>query len=60
MVKLFPLQIVPDVAATTGNDITVTVATAVFEDKHPAALVPVTEYDVVPEGDTVKVFPVTV
>jgi hypothetical protein len=58
--KVLPLQMLPLVAATTGNATTVTVATAVFEERQPTELVPVTEYEVFDAGLTVKLFPVTV
>jgi hypothetical protein len=56
VVKL-PLQIVPlDVeAATTGNELTVTVNVAVFV--HPGPVEPVTVYVVVAEGLTVTEVP---
>ena len=41
---------------TTGNGFTVTVTVVVFE--HPAALVPVTVYVVVPGGLAVTLVPV--
>jgi|LakMenE18May11ns_1017448.scaffolds.fasta_scaffold9631011_1 hypothetical protein len=40
MVNEDPLQIAPELTATVGLALTVTVETAVFE--HPAELVPVT------------------
>jgi len=43
IVKLLPLQTVPLPADITGSAYTVTVATAVLDDKQPAVLVPVTE-----------------
>jgi hypothetical protein len=58
--KVFPLQILPLVAATTGKATTVTEATAVFEERQPTELVPVTEYEAFDVGLTVKLFPVTV
>jgi hypothetical protein len=51
-----PLQIEPEVTATVGLALTVTDATAVFE--HPAALVPVTVYDVFELGLTIAEPPV--
>jgi hypothetical protein len=51
-----PLQIEPEVTATVGLALTVTVETAEFE--HPAALVPVTVYDVFELGLTIAEPPV--
>lgn len=50
----------PLLTVITGRVLIETLATAVFELRHPAELVPVTEYDVFVVGDTVKVFPVIV
>jgi hypothetical protein len=44
----------------TGRVRTVTVSTAVFDPGQPTELVPVTEYDVVVAGDTVKLPPLMV
>jgi hypothetical protein len=58
MLNEAPLQIDPLLTATTGKAFTVTVETAVFEETHPAALTPVTEYEVVEDGLTLKLPPV--
>ena len=47
-----PEQIVPLLTVMVGFAFTVTEATAVFELTQPAALVPVTEYDVFVVGET--------
>jgi hypothetical protein len=60
IVNDFPEQIVPLLTATTGKAATVTEETAVFEPTQPCALVPVTLYEVLPVGLTVKVPPVMV
>ena len=51
-----PLQIEPEVTATVGLALTVTVETAEFE--HPAELVPVTVYDAFELGLTIAEPPV--
>ena len=53
MVKDCPLQIEPLFTEITGMAYTVTLAIAGAADTHPAVLVPVTEYCVVEEGETV-------
>ena len=51
-----PLQMEPELTATVGTVLTVTVDTAVFE--QPAGVVPVTVYDVFVVGLTVAEPPV--
>ena len=58
--KPVPEQIEPLLTVTVGVVFTDTVDTAVLAEIQPAVLVPVTEYDVVVEGDTVNVPPVIV
>jgi hypothetical protein len=60
MVNELPLQIDPLFALTTGKAITETLATAVLDETQPAALVPVSEYEVFVVGLTVKLLPVIV
>jgi hypothetical protein len=60
IVKLLPEQVVPLFTEITGKAKTVTCATAVLDDTQPAELVPVTAYDVLVVGLTVKVLPVIV
>ena len=43
---------VPPLAVMVGEAITVTVATAVFDEGQPWALIPLTEYVVVAAGET--------
>jgi hypothetical protein len=48
-----PLHTVPLFEESTGSECTVTADTAVLEEMHPRELVPVIEYDVLAEGETV-------
>jgi hypothetical protein len=57
MLNELPVQIEPLLTATTGKAATVTDETAVLEPAQPCALVPVTLYEAVPVGLTVKVPP---
>ena len=59
-VMLSPAQIVPLLIDTTGNASTVTFATALVVEVHPAVLVPLTVYDEVTVGDTKAEPPVIV
>ena len=59
-VNELPGQINPPFNVTVGVVFTVTLATAAVEDTHPLVLVPLTEYDVVVFGVTVKLPPVIV
>ena len=56
----FPEQTEPLFTETVGVVFTETVATAGADDTQPAVLVPVTEYEVVDAGVTVKLFPLMV
>jgi hypothetical protein len=53
IVNTCPAQIEPLFTTIVGLAKTVTLETAVFEDTHPAVLVPVTEYEVLLVGLTV-------
>jgi hypothetical protein len=59
MATELPEQIVGLLTASVGVVFTLTVETAVLEAGQPAADTPVTEYDVVVFGDTVK-FPLVI
>ncbi len=60
MVNELPEQMLPLAALMAGPLCTVTVDTAVLLAGQPPVPVPVTEYEVVEAGDTVKLPPVTV
>jgi hypothetical protein len=60
MVKVEPEQIVELFTVITGRCCTVTVTTAGVCDTQPVVPVPVMVYELVVEGVTVKVPPVTV
>ena len=53
MVNELPVQILPLFTDTVGVIYTVTLLTAVLLDTQPWALVPVTLYDVLTNGDTI-------
>jgi hypothetical protein len=53
MVNELPVQMLPLFTDTVGVIFTVTLLTAVFPDTQPWALVPVTLYVVLTNGDTI-------